>query len=250
MRLKFLELPSDERRLYIEQAAARRNVPEVMLEKVFWVSWVLAALFESRFGDVLVFKGGTSLSKVFAVIDRFSEDIDLSLSPAFLGLDDAAPPSRTQADLWMKKAEAACAAAVNDQLRPALEKTAVEVLGNRSEGWFQFAIDEASNSPVLLFHYPTTQPTGFAYLKRTVKLELGSLTDQQPTERHTVRPWIADVLEEAFDDWRCHVVALDVHRTFWEKATILHSEHHRPADKPTPDRFSRHYADTVALAKD
>jgi len=41
-----------------------------------------------------------------------------------------------------------------------------------------------------------------------------------------------------------------VHRTFWEKATILHSEHHRPADKPTPDRFSRHYADTVALAQD
>ena len=58
------------------------------------------------------------------------------------------------------------------------------------------------------------------------------------------------MLEEAFYDWRCQVVALDVDRTFWEKATILHSEFHRPADKPTPDRFSRHYADTVALAKD
>jgi len=199
---------------------------------------------------VLVFKGGTSLSKVFAVIDRFSEDIDLSLSPGFLGLADAAPPSRTQADLWMKKAEAACAAAVKNQLRPELEKTAVAVLGTPSESWFQFAIDEASNSPVLLFHYPTTQPTGFAYLKRAVTLEFGSLTDQQPTERHPVRPWIAEVLEEAFDDWRCNVVALDVRRTFWEKATILHSEHHRPADKQTPDRFSRHYADTVALAQD
>ncbi len=86
----------------------------------------------------------------------------------------------------MKKAEAACAAAVKDQLRPALEKTAVEVLGDRSEGWFEFALDEASNSPTLLFHYPTTQPTGFAYLKRTVKLELGSLTGQQPTERRAV----------------------------------------------------------------
>lgn len=71
MRLKFVELPSDERRLYIGQAAARRNVPAVMLERDFWVSWVLAVLFESRFGDFLVFKGGTSLSKVFAVIDRF-----------------------------------------------------------------------------------------------------------------------------------------------------------------------------------
>lgn len=240
----------DERRLYVEQAAARRNVSPVMLEKDFWVCWTLAVLFESRFGDVLVFKGGTSLSKVFAVIDRFSEDIDLSLAPAFLGLAATEPPSRTQADQWMKKAEAACATAVNDQLRPEMEKAAVDILGNRSEAWFEFAIDEASNSPVLLFRYPTTQPAGFDYLKRTVKLEFGSLTEQQPTERHPVRPWIAEVLEEAFNDWRCNVVALDVHRTFWEKATILHSEYHRPPDKPTPDRFSRHYADTVALARD
>lgn len=61
-------------------------------------------------------------------------------------------------------------------------------------------------------------------------------------------PWIADVLPEAFADWKCEVVALEVQRTFWEKATILHTEYHRPADKPTPDRFSRHYADTAALA--
>ena len=53
----------------------------------------------------------------------------------------------------------------------------------------------------------------------------------------------------AFPDWRCEVVALEVERSFWEKATILHTEYHRPADKPTPDRFSRHYADTAALAR-
>jgi hypothetical protein len=67
-----------------------------------------------------------------------------------------------------------------------------------------------------------------------------------------VRPWIADVLPAAFADWRCEVVALEVERSFWEfweKATILHTEYHRPAGKPTPDRFSRHYADTAALAK-
>jgi hypothetical protein len=100
---------------------------------------------------------------------------------------------------------------------------------------------------VLLFHFPSTQPDGFAYLRRSVKLEFGSLTDQQPTGRHPVAPWIADVFPEAFPDWKCEVVALEVQRTFWEKATILHAEFHRPADKPTPDRFSRHYADTAAL---
>lgn len=103
---------------------------------------------------------------------------------------------------------------------------------------------------MLLFHYPTTQPSALEYLKRSVKLEFGSLTEQRPTGSHPVRPWIADVLPDAFADWHCDVVALDLHRAFWEKATILHAEHHRPADKATPDRFARHYADTAALALD
>ena len=65
MRLQFLRLPLDERRLYIEQAAVRRNVSPVLIEKDFWVCWILAVLFASKFADALVFKGGTSLSKVW-----------------------------------------------------------------------------------------------------------------------------------------------------------------------------------------
>jgi hypothetical protein len=123
------------------------------------------------------------------------------------------------------------------------------VLGKSERPWFEFLTEPHTNSPVLLFHYPTSQPAEFEYLKRSVKLEFGSLTDQQPTGRHPIRPWVAEVLPEAFPDWRCEVVALGVERSFWEKATILHTEYHRPTDKPTPDRFSRHYADTAALAK-
>lgn len=89
MKLGFLDLPADERRLYIEQAAVRRNVSLVVLEKDFWVCWLLGVLFESEFAGSLVFKGGTSLSKVFGVIERFSEDIDLSLSPTFLNLPES-----------------------------------------------------------------------------------------------------------------------------------------------------------------
>lgn len=247
MKLGFLELSPDERRLYIEQAALRRNASAVVLEKDFWVCWLLGVLFGSQFADSLVFKGGTSLSKVFCVIERFSEDIDLSLSPEFLGLPPAGM-SRNQANKWMTKAEATCGAAVQSQLSPALEAVAADVLGSRDGPWFEFLTDPATHSPVLLFHYPSTQPRGFEYLKRAVKLEFGSLTDQQPFGRHPVRPWIADALPAAFPDWRCDVVALELERTFWEKATILHTEYHRPAEKPTPDRFSRHYADTAALA--
>lgn len=248
MKLGFLSLPEDERRLYIEQAAVRRSLSPVILEKDFWVCWLLGILFESEFAGSLVFKGGTSLTKVFGVMDRFSEDIDLSLSPTFLNLPEAGT-SRNQANKWMTRAEAACGVAVQNQIAPALEATVATILGKHDRAWFEFLTDPGTHSPVLLFRYPSTQPAGFEYLKRAVKLEFGSLTDQQPVGRHPVRPWVAEVLPVAFPDWKCEVVALELERSFWEKATILHTEYHRPADKPTPDRFSRHYADTAALAK-
>ena len=249
MRLSFLELPGHERRLYFEQAAGRRGVSAVVLEKDFWVCWLLGVLFRSEFRDRLVFKGGTSLSKVFRVIERFSEDIDLSVAPSLLGLPEAGT-TRNQADKWMTLAESACTEAVREQFQPALEAEARGVLGRPERGaWFEFAADPTSGSPNLLFHYPTDQPTGFDYLRRAVKLEFGSLTDQQPVGRHRITPWLVDALPDAIPDWQCDVVALGLDRTFWEKATILHAEHHRPAGKATPDRFSRHYADVAALAR-
>ncbi len=251
MQLNFLSLPLEERRLYFDQAAQRRGLLPVILEKDFWVCWLLGVLFNSQYRDVLVFKGGTSLSKVFGAIARFSEDIDLSLSPDFLGLfeiERLPSVSRNQANAWMKKAEAACSMTIQSDMRPELERTVTDILGRGAAAWFEFVTDPTTNSPVLLFHYPTTQPLGFEYLKRSVKLEFGSLTDQRPVGRHPVRPWLAEEIPKAFGDWRCEVVALELERTFWEKATILHSEHYRPLDKPMPERFSRHYADTAALA--
>ena len=73
MTLAFLRLSPEERKLYIAEAAARRGLSPVILEKDFWVCWLLGILFESSFGDAIVFKGGTSLSKVFGVINRFSD---------------------------------------------------------------------------------------------------------------------------------------------------------------------------------
>lgn len=93
------------------------------MEKDFWVCWLLGILFNLEFAEYLVCKGGTSLSKVFGVIDRFSEDIDLSLSPIFLGLPEAGA-TRNQANKWMAKAEAACEVAVQTQIMPAWEAIA------------------------------------------------------------------------------------------------------------------------------
>lgn len=246
MKLDFLKLPPDERRLYIEQAAIQRNISPVIMEKDFFVCWLLSILFQSQFADNLVFKGGTSLSKIFGAINRFSEDIDLSLSPAFLGLSESAP-NRSQADKWWGKAEKACERVVQTQIMPTLEASALSVLGKNEQTRFEFLKDSQTKSPVILFHYPSALSTGFDYIRRSVKLEFGSLTDQQPTGRYPIRPWIAEVFPAVFPDWKCEVITLEIERTFWEKSTILHAEYHRPLDIPTPERFSRHYADTAAL---
>ena len=201
-----------------------------------------------------MFKGGTSLSKVHGAIERFSEDIDLSVSPSWLGVaEDALPAvaSRGERDRWMTALQAACTAKVVSQIQPRIEAAAAAVLGLRTGGrsWIEYQDDPATHSPVLLFHYPITSRASFGYLPRNVKLEFGSLTEQRPVGLHRVRPWVAEELPQAFADWHCEVVALDIGRSFWEKASILHAEHHRDPALAMPLRYSRHYADTAALGR-
>ncbi len=80
-----------------------------------------------------------------------------------------------------------------------------------------------------------------------LKVEFGSLTVQRPTGVHIVKPMLAKAIRADFEDFRAKVVALEVERSFWEKATILHAEYHRPASQPIRERFARHYADIAAL---
>lgn len=132
MKVAFLGLPESERRLYIEEAAARRSVSAVIIEKDFWVSWMLAVLFRSEFAGNLVFKGGTSLSKVFGAIDRFSEDIDLSLASAFVGIDaPGEDSSRTKLDRWMHDAQEACAVTLRRKVKPLLDREITWARGGR-----------------------------------------------------------------------------------------------------------------------
>jgi hypothetical protein len=253
--LEFFKRSAPEQALIIREAAARRGLLPTMVEKDFWVSWTLAVLFaHPQFGGQLVFKGGTSLSKVFGVIERFSEDTDLSVSPAFLGISEELVEqahSRNQRSERMRELEAACIQRVRDGFLPELERIAGEVLGKRANGraWMEFQVDATIHSPVVLFHYPSNEPTGFAYLSRFVKMEFGSLTDQKPVRTYAIRPWLAEVFPKQLEDFHCQLVALELERTFWEKATILHAEYHRGPAKPIRDRFSRHYSDMAALAR-
>jgi len=255
MPLPFLDLSQTDRNAAFVAAAARSGMSTVMIEKDFWVCWLLHVVFTQwGLSEHLVFKGGTSLSKVYAVIERFSEDVDLSLSPELIGSSEAIfdrLSSRTQREQAVLMLQQLAASFVRDQLAPRLEMAIVDQLGppGASAQWLEFEEDAASHSPVLYFHYPSSQLEGFAYIKRAIRLEFGSLTDQQPVGRHPVLPLVAEHFPTAFEGWRCEVIALDLARTFWEKATILHAEHHRPAQLSIPARYARHYADMAQLLR-
>ncbi len=250
-RLLFAQEPAAERADFIYQQAAASGLPPYIVDKDFWVTWLLGCIFRTEeLGGNCVFKGGTSLSKVFGAIHRFSEDIDLGLMPASLGfteeeLDGA--PTVSQRKKRVAKVETACAKAVATTFMPKLEEVVRGVLGPPPNGsWLTYELEAASHSPVIWFAFPqAVQPD--RYVAPLVKIEFGSLTDQRPTGTHEIVPMVAALSPDAFADFRAKVVALELERTFWEKATILHAEHHRPAELPFRDRFARHYADFAAL---
>lgn len=254
-------LPPQERALIINQVAARAGGAPVIVEKDFWVCWALGRIYgTAEVAPHVVFKGGTSLSKVHGVIQRFSEDIDPAVSPGALGfselsLNDA--PSASARRKQMQALASECERCVEARFQPVLEGAFRSALGEPRPGsaWLNYEIDATAATPNLLFTYPSALPQAGGYIAKLVKLEFGALTNQQPTGRHRIEAMLATMTEtapgtalaQAFDDLQADVTALALARTFWEKATILHAEFHRPPELPIRDRFARHYADFAAL---
>lgn len=253
--LDFARLPIVERTPFFVETANRRRLSPLVVEKDFWVCVCLHAVFATPvLAGKFVFKGGTSLAKVFGIIKRFSEDVDLSVDPDWLGFGGEHRPdaahSRSQIEKRFKKLNDACAAAVEQKVQPALETALQDTLGPPSHAgaYLTFSLDDQTHSPVLTFRYPTSEPQQSGYVIPQVKLELGSLTDQRPIGEHTVTPWVAEEFPDQFAVPRCRVVAIEVERTFWEKVTILHAEHHRPAEKTARSRLSRDCYDVCQMA--
>lgn len=246
-----LRLPSAQRAELYKAASQKLGFGEVIIEKDFWVCWTLRELFAlPGIGDHLIFKGGTSLSKVWKAIARFSEDIDVSFSRDWLGFTGARDPE--QATSGKKQREriedlaAACAEKIKSEVLPALRARATEALG--AEGW-TIAID-ADDPQTMFFTYPSTlgEHPSEAYIRREVKIECGARSDAWPAEEKSILPYVAEAYPETITDATVPLKVLSIERTFWEKATILHAEAHRDETKATPTRFSRHYADLAALA--
>jgi len=240
----FARRPIDERRLYFEQAAAQLGMSPAIVEKDFWVCWILKVIFSSKqLRPHLVFKGGTSLSKVHGIIERFSEDVDLILDWRLLGYGNEEDPyqdlpSRTQQDRFNREFNTRAERYIAEVLCPRLKNLA----GHCRE--VNLMVDQHDPQTINV-HYPAAfSPT---YLRPVVRLEIGPLASYVPRASYTIRPYVAEALPNIIDDSGCPVVAIKAERTFWEKATILHQQAHRTGEMPP--RYSRHYYDMHTLAR-
>ena len=251
--IKFANLPAAERQLYFEQTAERMNLPSHLIEKDFWVCFTLKVLFDlDDFKDHLTFKGGTSLSKVYKVIERFSEDIDFAVNRNLLGFgSDNAPDAEGISGEERKRRLAsladACLLRVRDDLYPKLTEAIKHSLFISDEWSLEFKEDESANQ-VIYFNYPRTLATQTnSYNPPFVRVEMTARTDNHPAEKAIVCPYVADYYGDAFEDANVTVSALLAERTFWEKVTILHQFHYQDNPDGVADGFSRHYYDVFEL---
>ena len=119
-----------------------------------------------------------------------------------------------------------------------------------TENWSLRTDDDDPDQQTVMFDYPTSfTPDATGYIRRAVKIEMGARADHWPCETKMVTPYVAEQFPQGFKAGSCTVKVLSAERTFWEKATILHAEYHRPPDKPLPERFSRHYCDFYELIR-
>ena len=244
-------MPGDARAQLFIETAARKGIADAIVEKDFWVCWMLQQLFSiDALKGRLLFKGGTSLSKVFHAINRFSEDIDLAVDYAALGFTGDRDPrkdgiSTTKRNKILAEMMNACQLYIGTEFIQALDKRCREVLGP-PDAWSLGVSEQDPN--VVRFRYPGSVGKALTYVPPQVVLELGTHAEFVPQDRFTIRSFAAEEFPNVVTNGYVGVVALLAKRTFWEKATILHAEYHRAPEKLLPERYSRHYYDVAMLA--
>jgi hypothetical protein len=246
----FLKLSVEDCRLACLQVEDRMRLQAASVEKDFWICWTLGELFAlPDIGKHLTFKGGTSLSKVWRLIERFSEDIDIIVDRQPLGFGGTASPdharSKSQRKLRLEALVQASRQWVQGTLQPALALRIANALG--PTGWKLEVDPDMTDGQCLLFHYPGAfAPAEAGYVRTVVKIELGARSDDWPHHDKTLQPYLAEVFPQLAGE-PVAVQALAAERTFWEKAMLLHEETFRPQNKPRKIRMARHYYDLWCL---
>lgn len=238
---RILELTKDEREQLFSETAVKIGATPAIVEKDFWVVWVLDKIFkDDRLNKILMFKGGTSLSKVFSLIGRFSEDIDLILDWREVTKDDPSEDKESK-NKQVKFNQQVNETAI-DYIREVLLPVVQDLLGPTCA----CKIDE-ENPFNINISYPVTFKD--SYLRNEILLEIGPLASWTPSSTFEISAYVVASFPILFEQHTCKVNAILSKRTFWEKATILYQEANRSEDKKLPIRYSRHYYDLAMMAK-
>jgi hypothetical protein len=245
---QFIKLSQPEKNELIIRASSKLHISPVLVEKDFWVSWLLNKIFQHEISKDIIFKGGTSLSKCYGIISRFSEDIDLTIDrKIFNNPENEESLSNKGLQRLIESNDKHASDFVNQTFKPILESIFTLELGE--VGWkITPDEDEPKN---LRFHYPSgIRTTDDPYVKQSVLIELGVRGEINPHEIKAVISYMEKAFADLLDPETSDIRTLSPLRTFWEKVTLLHAENHRPIEKSFGDRLSRHYYDLYQMIKD
>lgn len=243
---KFLSLSEAQRRTVFMETATRIHLPAVAIEKDFWVTEILNILFSLPYADKMVFKGGTSLSKVWGVIQRFSEDIDIAIDRSMFGIEGDVTKKQ------LKKLRKASSVFVRDTLASDLV-TAVENAGLNKFVTVVAAPDGEGDATypeprqIHIFYTSVLPPEVKTYLRDEVLLEVGARSLFEPTAKASVDSFVATEFPHlASRDAEVQMVAAIAEKTFLEKAFLLHELFTTDGCR-NADRKSRHLYDLCKL---
>lgn len=250
--------PNDRRDLFLT-TANRLGTPLQNVEKDFWVCWVLDLLFNGRETNEprLLFKGGTSLSKAYGLISRFSEDIDITVFREDIGQNievfDLEKLSGKQQRLQLNSIKQACQTYIQGPLKDRLNqqiKATFSEAGIRLEQSLISLDPNDSDGQTLLVHYPSVSNNNDDYIKPTVKIEAGAKSALDPHRQVDIQPYVHDEISTV-NLVVPNVVTINAERTFWDKVVILHGLRrwydNRKQLRQQGHRVSRHYYDINRL---
>ena len=237
----FQSLAAEDRRDALRVAQEKGGYRAFQMEKDVWVVATLRALFDAPFGGDLVFKGGTSLSKAYGVIQRFSEDVDITydiraFAPDLVGEagEEALPPTRSQERRWTRAIRARLSEWVREEARPTLEQSLAEA------GFSTLVRAEAEE--LFVSYDPLFED--YAFVRPEVKVEFGARSTGEPRAVRRVTCDAAGFLPELLFPEAGPSVML-AERTFWEKATAIHV--YCRQERRRGERLSRHWHDLAGL---
>lgn len=247
----FIQLSSDERNLYCRQAAERMDtpLPAAVIEKDFWVCWTLNLLNDiPELNGNITFKGGTSLSKAWGLIERFSEDIDIAINRKVFGQE---PPhgaenaaSNRQRKTRLVELEGKSASFILEVLLPILQE---KIEGYLNPAEFTLKPIQKGNEVNIEFEYPGTLKNELGELLPVVLIELVPRADEVPNEERKITPIIYEVFEDLLGEGSFHISTLAPERTFLEKLLFIHET--LEGFNKGSERKSRHYYDLLKLYK-